>query len=237
MDGLILAAGEGSRLKAAGHGTPKPLVEVGGTPQIARLVNSLGRVGCRAVTCMVRDDAPGVLDLLRRGDGGVPVEAYFCRTASSLHTLVEGLGRMPPGEVLATMVDTVMREGDWMAVARAVEDGLAGGAEAVLAVTPFVDDESGVYVSIDGDRRVRGISDAPIEPVLVTGGVYGFAPTARALAVQAVAEGLHRMRAFLGMLVSHGRCVLAVEVPRIIDLDRPSDLAAANAWLGAHGRR
>jgi hypothetical protein len=39
------------------------------------------------------------------------------------------------------------------------------------------------------------------------------------------------MRAFLKEFVVRGHSVVTVEVPRIIDLDRPSDLAAANAWL------
>jgi CTP:molybdopterin cytidylyltransferase MocA len=41
------------------------------------------------------------------------------------------------------------------------------------------------------------------------------------------------MRGFLKAVVADRRRVVAVEVPRIIDIDRPSDLQHANAWLGA----
>jgi glycosyltransferase A (GT-A) superfamily protein (DUF2064 family) len=44
------------------------------------------------------------------------------------------------------------------------------------------------------------------------------------------------MRAFLKQAVAAGRRVAAVEVPRIIDIDRPSDLQLANAWLAARER-
>jgi hypothetical protein len=41
------------------------------------------------------------------------------------------------------------------------------------------------------------------------------------------------MRAFLTQQVADGRRVAAVDVARIIDIDRPSDLQHANAWLAA----
>ncbi len=70
----------------------------------------------------------------------------------------------------------------------------------------------------------------------MTGGVYGLSEAARLAAAGAVARGVHKMRAFLKALVVEGRRVAAVEVPRIIDIDRPSDLQTANAWLAARER-
>jgi len=42
---------------------------------------------------------------------------------------------------------------------------------------------------------------------------------------------VHKMRRFLAGVVADGGRVGVVEVPRIIDIDRPSDLQTANAWL------
>src|SRR2546430_16646603 len=56
---------------------------------------------------------------------------------------------------------------------------LEEGAELVLAVTPYVDDESPVYVSRRGDGDVRAVSDEPVVPVCVTGGAYGLSAAAR----------------------------------------------------------
>ena len=55
----------------------------------------------------------------------------------------------------------------------------------------------------------------------------------RGAAAEAVAGGANRMRGFLKAVVAAGRRVAAVEVPRIIDIDRPTDLQHANAWLAA----
>src|SRR5207253_9674650 len=85
----------------------------------------------------------------------------------------------------------------------------------------------------DGGDDGRGLSDEPVHPPCVTGGVYGLSPGIRSAAAEAVSAGGHRMRGFLKAVVAGGRRVAAVAVPRIIDIDRLSDLQHANAWLGA----
>ena len=226
MQGLILAGGRGSRLAADGVETPKALVEVAGRPQLVNLIETFAELGCDSITCMVRDDIP--VDLPG------PAVVRTCRTPSSLHTLVAGLAVVPPGPVFCAMVDTVMPAADWRRVYRSVTERLAEGAAAALAVTPFVDDELPLYVTRDAHGFATAILDTPPvgAPPLVTGGVYGLSPVARRLASVAVAS-LHRMRAFLRLLVELRTAVATVEVPRIIDLDHKSDLEAAERWLAA----
>jgi len=233
LHGLVLAGGEGSRL--AGGGVPKPLVRVAGRPQLTHLIETLAGLGCPSVTCLVRDEFGAAVADVERRRWAVPVRFHACHTPSSLHTLAEGFTRLPAGAAFVTMVDTVMRPQDWRDLYAAARARLEAGSDAVLAVTPFVDDEAALYVSADAGGRVRRLSATPLEPVSVTGGVYAFAAGVRPLAAEAVADGVVRMRNFLARLVDRGLTVTAVSVPRIIDLDRPSDLEAANAWLGEHG--
>lgn len=228
--GLILAGGDGSRLAADGVATPKALVPVAGRPQILNLIEILDQLGCESITCMVREgvrvEAPG----------SVIVRA--CRTPSSLHTLVAGLAIVPPGPVFCTMVDTVMPLEDWRLVYAGVTEQLHTGSFAVLAVTPFVDDERPVYVGRDAAGRAMDIGDSPLNgarPVVVTGGVYGFSPGARRLASVAVTSA-NRMRAFLKLLIAVRAPITTVEVAKIIDLDHKRDLEAAERWLQANAR-
>jgi NDP-sugar pyrophosphorylase family protein len=244
VHGLILAGGEGSRLAAGGIAVPKPLVEVAGQPQIVRLLETFAQLGCASVTCAVRADVPAVRRELDGRRFQAPLRVVECRTPSSLHTLVEGLRAVPAGPVFCSMVDTVMRPADWREVYRATERHLREGADMVLVVTPYVDDESPVYVARKtggvglAERDVAGVSDEPLgpPPPFVTGGVYGLSAAARRAAAEAVAGGVHKMRGFLKAMVAQGRRVAAVEVPRVIDIDRPSDLDTANAWLSARER-
>ena len=227
MQGLILAGGRGSRLAADGVEAPKALVEVGGRPQIVNLIDTFTELGCASITCMVREGI--TVDVPK------PTVVRTCRTPSSLHTLVAGLAIVPPGPVFCAMVDTVMPAADWHRVHRGVTERLANRSIAVLAVTPFVDDELPLYVTRNAEGLATAILDTPPSsagPLLVTGGVYGLSPEARRLATVAVAS-LHRMRAFLRLLVELGVPVATVEVPRIIDLDHKRDLDAAERWLTA----
>jgi NDP-sugar pyrophosphorylase family protein len=233
MHGLILAGGEGARLTAEGIEVPKPLVRVGGEPLVVRLLTVLASVGCETLTCMVRADFTAVFRLLEGREFGRPLEVRPCLTPSSMHTLAEGLQAVPAGPVFCTMVDTVMPAADWHDVYAATARGLAEGADAMLAVTPFVDDESPLYVGTDGAGFVRAVSDDPLAPARVTGGVYGFSTTARQGAAEAVRQGVQRMRGFLKWLVARGSRIGTITVPRIIDIDHESDLRLANAWLGS----
>jgi NDP-sugar pyrophosphorylase family protein len=233
MHGLILAGGEGARLTAEGVGVPKPLVQLGGEPLVVRLLVRLASLGCETLTCMVRADFTTVFRLLDGRAFGRPLEVRPCLTPSSMHTLVEGLQAVPAGPVFCTMVDTVMPAASWHDVYAAAMRGLDEGADAMLAVTPFVDDESPLYVSTDGAGFVRAVSDDPLIPTQVTGGVYGFGTVARQAAAQAAEQGVQRMRGFLKWMVAKGSRVGTIAVPRIIDIDHQSDLRLANAWLGS----
>ena len=241
MHGLILAGGEGSRLAADGVTTPKALVSVGGRPQLEGLVARFAALGCGSITCLVHAAvAPGVDDAaLGAAAGAVPVRVVPCQTPSSLHTLVAGLAAVPAGPVFASMVDTVMAPGDWRLVYGAAGKALAAGADALLALTPDpADDDAPLRVRVEGGRvtRVGGpATDYPERPVLITGGVYAFAPAARARAAALAAAGGERMRAFLAALVGGGAEVRAAVVARILDVDHRRDLDAANAYAAEWG--
>jgi NDP-sugar pyrophosphorylase family protein len=231
VHGLILAGGLGSRLAAEGVTVPKAVVPVARRPQIAHLFSVFQRLQLSPIVAMVRADISRALMLAQ--ESALPHGRVVpCLTPSSLHTLALGLDQLPEGPVFCSMVDTVMREVDWEAVHRGAVHRLAEGADAVLAVTPFVDDERALFVERETDLRVRALLDTPTTPTCVTGGVYGFGPRARATAPAAVAEGATSMRAYLRALLARGLRVDTVEIARIIDLDRRADLEQAERWLG-----
>jgi len=233
MHGLVLAGGEGSRLAAEGVPTPKPLLEVAGQPLIVTLLRTFERLGCQSLTCMVRTGFPAVVQALESAHFEAPFILRTCTTPSSAHTLVAGLQAVPEGPVFCSMVDTVMRPRDWTAVYQRTRESLADGADAVLVVTPFVHDESPLYVARDREGWARSLGSTPGGDARVSGGVYGFGPAARAAARDALADGVQRMRGFLQRLIADGARVATVEVPQIIDLDRRSDWDLANTWMSS----
>jgi NDP-sugar pyrophosphorylase family protein len=227
MHGLILAGGEGSRLAASGVTAPKAIVPVGGRPQIGRLVTTARRLGCDTITCAVRDDlAATVHDTL----ADLSVRIFAVRTPTSLHTLEAALRTVPNGRVFCTLVDTVMPEADWDVAHAQALALLDQGADAVVAVTPFVADESPLWVDVSGDGVVRAFGRQGTTP-LVTGGVYWLSHRARGVATEAVSAGVNRLRGYLARLVDSGCRVETVVVPRIVDLDTDADLRLAAALV------
>jgi NDP-sugar pyrophosphorylase family protein len=234
FQGLVLAGGEGSRMRADGVAETKALVPIRGRPQAQLVLEALAAVGCETLTCAARDDAPGLLAALATWRFAVPFRAVPCRTPTSLHTFVTGLHAAPPGPVLCSMVDTVMHSDDWQLVARQAAARLAEGALVVLAVTSFVNDKSGLYVTRADTGDVVAFEQVPGAAPCVTGGVYALGPAVRPLADEALGLGVSRMRGFLDWLVRQRQVrVATIDVPRIIDLDRAADLSLANAWLAS----
>ncbi len=227
MHGLILAGGTGSRLAANGVAEPKPMVRIGGVPQVVRLADTLHHLGCASVTCLVHEQFPQTAAALETGL--FPVTTLFCNTPSSLHTLALGLQAIAPGPVLCTLVDTVMPWPDWSRMASSAARQLARGAQLVIAVTRYAgDDDRPLFVEPGRPPRVRRITEQP-GSTLVTGGVYALSGVARTDVATALADGLVRLRAWL-MRFAAAHDVRAVIVPRIFNVDRRTDLEAAEAW-------
>ncbi len=233
MHGLILAGGEGSRLAADGVVAPKAAVRVAGRSQIVRLAETFDALGCESVTCMIRATFPDVIHTMQYDvqlSRGRP-RVIACQTPSSLHTLVEGMAHIPPGPVFCSMVDTVMPARDWERVSEKAGRRIGEGADAVLVVTPYVDDERPLWVERGADEYALRIGGAAVTPPCVTGGVYVFGPRARGAAIRVWREGGSRMRYFLAALIEQNARVATIEVAQIVDLDHKRDIDTADALL------
>ena len=235
MHALILAGGEGSRLRSDGVRMPKPFVELAGRPLLLRLGDCLRALGCESVTALVRESALDRAGPHLHLDASNAMRIVACDTPSSLHTLASGLETVPPGPLLCAMVDTVMRPTDWQELFARGDQLLRRGADACVAVTPYIDDERPLYVARHPAGAVAAFQESASVPALVTGGVYFLSSRIRSLVPRVLALGIARMREFLRWLVEHGYRIETAEVPRIVDLDRGRDLALAAAWLSGPG--
>jgi hypothetical protein len=232
IHGIVLAGGEGSYPVSSGRMMPGPFLEEGADSMLARTVAILDDLGISTLTCLVREEHAGAAT----ARVGERARILPCATLGSLHTLALGFAAVPPGPVFCARVSAVMREEDWRRVFAVTAADLAAGADAVLAVTPFADDERALYVERGPRGCVERISDAPIDPVCVAGGVYGFGDEARVLAADLVGRGRSRIRSLLGLMVKLGLDVTSTLVEKIVDVDRCSDRDAARVLLPGEGR-
>jgi hypothetical protein len=91
---------------------------------------------------------------------------------------------------------------------------------SVLAVTPFVADESPLWVDVDADGRIRRLGQPS---GLVTAGIYMVSERVRTMS----APTLDRLRDYLAWLVLGGESLYAEAIDTVVDVDRASDVALA----------
>lgn len=221
LAGGIIAAGQGSRLTRDGLTMPKPIVPVAGVPLIERVVTNFAQVGITHLHIIFNEAGRECAAFVQERFPKLDIHCIVKTTRSSYESFWE-VGRcLGPGRSLISTVDWVCPE---LAFRRFVDRALRlSEASAVLAVTPYVDDEKPLWVTLDPSGRVTGIGGASGE--VVTAGLYLVSGTIFAQAPPPCM--LERLRDFLAWLVSRGDPVYGVVIDRVIDVDRAEDLRMA----------
>jgi NDP-sugar pyrophosphorylase family protein len=223
----IIAAGDGSRLRAGGFAMPKPLVPVAGVPLIESAITNFLAAGVTSLVIIVNDDGRACVERVRMRFPGVDVDFIVKTTVSSLESFFEVNRRLEPGRALISTVDAWCRPADFTRFVEAARTRPAGAS--VLAVTPFVADEKPVWVSVDGAGRITDLGGP--SGMQVTAGIYMLSERARAASPPA----LGRLREFLRWLLEHGETMYAETIETVVDVDCASDIALAEA-LAVAGR-
>jgi NDP-sugar pyrophosphorylase family protein len=217
--GGIIAAGEGSRLRASGFAMPKPLVPVGGVPLLARVVDNFRAAGITSLVMIVNEGDVACRDWVRQRFPDLDLDVIVKTTASSLESFREVSRRLDGARAIVSTVDAWCRPADFT---RFVAAALRRPADAsVLAVTPLVADERPLWATVDAAGRVREIG-GPIG-THVTAGMYLLSPAARL----ATPPPLGRLREFLAWLLAHGEPFYAETIEQVVDVDRACDVVMA----------
>ena len=236
MNYAIIAAGEGSRLAQEGVARPKPLVLLNGEPMIGRLIHMFVRRHAESISVIVNEQMTEVQDYLRSLSLPVPLHLVVKSTPSSMHSFAELSRVLPEGKFCLTTVDTIFRESDFARYIDAFESDTSH--DGMWAVTPFVDDEKPLWVTVDDKMDITAFLDANPDgrAHLVSGGVY--AMTHRALPVlhACLEEGVSRMRNFQRKLSAAGLRLQAYSIDKIIDVDHAGDIATAEEFIKTDNR-
>ncbi len=227
--GAVIAAGEGSRLKSLG--VPKPMVEVAGVPLIEHVLGNFEAAGIESAAVIFNEAERGVAALVRARFRRLVSTVVVKSTRSSLESFREMLAEAPPGRLLVSTVDAYCPREEFIRFVERARDLPA--RSTVLGVTRFVDDEKPLWVTTSGSGRVTVVGGASGDAV--TAGIYVFPERVRAMRIP---NELGRLRDFLAWLAKSGEEIHAVEIPKVVDVDRVEDLAEAQALaaLGIRGR-
>jgi NDP-sugar pyrophosphorylase family protein len=214
----VIAAGEGSRLKA--FGVPKPLVPVAGEPLIAHVLGNFEAAGVASAAVIFNEAGKAATTLVQERFGQLVSKIVVKSTHSSLESFREILEAAPPGRLLVSTVDAFCRREDFVRFVRRAEEKPSGAT--ILGVTRYVHDEKPLWVTISRSGRVTFVGGASGDAV--TAGIYVFPEKVRTLGIPA---SLGRLREFLAWLAKSGEPVEAIEIGKVVDVDRAEDLAEA----------
>ncbi len=230
MKAGIIAAGEGSRLKSEGIAMPKPLVPVGGTPLIERLIGSFQRAGIEEIVCIINAESIEVKDFIEGRDFGIPIKFVVKTTPSSMHSFFALAPFLQGGPFLLSTVDPIFLEDEFRSYLRYA--GEHPEMDGILAITNFVDDENPLYVELGADQQILGFSKIE-RTSWVTGGLYILSHRVFREIDTVLARKIERLRNFLGHLVANGYRLGAFPFSKIVDVDHRQDIDAAEAFLRA----
>lgn len=227
----IIAAGEGSRLKQEGIDTPKPLVTLNGVPMIARLIKTFANQGAQQVHVIINSKAPQLGSYLQETDFGIPIKLLIQDTPSSLHSFHALVEANPDWEnCCLTTTDTIFKESEFETYIK--QFNTHTDCDAYMAITPFIDDESPLYVNTDNNLNITAFADdRSADTAYVSGGIYGLRKRALTSVNTSVASGNSRMRNYQRALLSLNLRVQGHVFQKIVDVDHIQDRATAEAFI------
>ncbi|MDT3695876.1 MAG: sugar phosphate nucleotidyltransferase [Ignavibacterium sp.] len=228
LDFGIIAAGEGSRLKAEGIQPSKPMISIYGKPLIQWIIESALSCGINKINCIINENSKDLKLYLNEYDSSHKINLLVKDTISSFHSLKEVSKYLTPPFLIAA-TDSIFRENEFKSF---IEFGMnVSNADVIVASTDFIDDEKPLYIKLDEDGSVVDFYDTAENFEFVTGGLYLFRKEIRKEIKEAIEADTNRLRNFLRFLIKKGFRIQTFRFSKIIDVDHISDIKAAESYL------
>ena len=223
MQTVILAAGEGTRMRPLTATVPKPMLPVADRPLCGHTADAAIAAGASELVFVVGYEGDAVREHFGESYRGVPVQyATQAEQLGTAHAVEQALPHVV-GDFVVLNGDDLYDEA---AIRSLLEDGPALGAYRVDDPRPY-----GVFSIEDG--RLVDVVEKPDDPPSdrVNVGAYHF-PAAAAdwlEEVEVSERGEYEITDVVERLVAE-RDVRAVPVERWLGVGRPWELLAANEW-------
>ena len=220
-EALIMAGGQGARLRPFTTSVPKPLLMVGESPILEIIIRHLVRSGVSRITLAVNYLSEKIRAYFQDGrNHGVELRYIEEREALGTAGALRLLSPPESGSVLMMNADLLT---DLNVRALADAHALSGAALTIGLVPHRVEIPYGV-VHTEG-TTVRGIAEKPTHAVWINGGIYALGPDALA----AVSDrGAMDMPALIEKLLAAGSAVTAFPMrERWLDIGQLQDYQRA----------
>ena len=222
MQTVLLAAGEGTRMRPLTASLPKPMLPVADRPLVCHTADAAVEAGTEELIFVVGYEAEVVRSYFGEEYRGVPVNYAVQTEQEGTADAVRAAREHIEDDFCVLNGDDLY---DHEAIAALFDS--APGVGAYRAENPS---NYGV-LTVESDR-VTGITEKPEDPAadLVNAGAYAFPTEARAwLAVEKSERGEREITDVLARVVAEHNTTYT-EIDRWLDVGRPWELLAANEW-------
>ncbi|WP_276250768.1 bifunctional sugar-1-phosphate nucleotidylyltransferase/acetyltransferase [Haloarcula rara] len=230
MQAVVLAAGEGTRMRPLTKNTPKPMLPVADRPLVAHTADTAIEAGAEELIFVVGYEADAVREFFGDSYGGVPVEFAVQEEQLGTADAVDAAREYLDGPFAVLNGDNLYDEASLSALFDAAPS---------IAAYQVPDPSNYGVLSTEGDR-VTAIIEKPADPPtqLANAGAYVFPAEAREWLDVEMSERGEREITDVVTQVIEAYDVTAVEVDRWLDVGRPWELLEANEWkVGELDRR
>jgi len=225
IKGGIIAAGLGERFQNRGVATPKALLSVAGQTLLERTLAQFCEAGIRDLTLIFNEThGPLCIRFIEEHFPDLKPDIIVKTTKSSFESFCEVSARIGAGPLLMTTIDSIYHPATLSKLLRRVETFPPGAT--VLGLTSFIDDEKPLYAQVAADWKIRSLGET--RSAWVTSGVYWFPDRPRGLD-----KSYPALRGFLADLIQRGLPVYGFDLGHSVDVDRPEDLTAAEAFVSS----
>ncbi len=222
MKAVVLAAGEGTRIRPLSAALPKPMLPVADRPLVAHTVDAAIDAGAEEVVLVIGYEAGAVREYFGETYRGVPIAYAVQAERAGTADAVDAASAHLDGPFVVLNGDNLYEPA---AIAR-----LFSAAPAICAIE--VEDPSNYGVLTVADGAVTGIVEKPADPptTLANAGAYAFPAEARKwLDVPPSERGEREITDVVARTIETCE-VTPVTLERWMDVGRPWELLAANEW-------
>ena len=241
---VLLAAGRGERLGDLTANTPKPLLDIAGSPLISHIVDALVGAGLAhfiVVTGYLSDQIEGWAKLYQRENPGIKITTGRQRelngTGGAMVAAKPHLAGQP--RFVFGWGDILMDRANYP---RFIHHARNDEYDLMLAVNRVKDPFRGAAVYVDAHMTVERLEEKPAQGTAKTewnnAGLFAtgqiiFDYIAR---LEPSARGELELPGAISQMIADGRVVRAVDIRGFwSDVGMPEDLEAARAWFNQKG--
>jgi len=237
MKAVILAAGEGLRLRPLTLTRPKHMIPIGGKPILEHCLNAIRAYGIREVVLVVHYMANVIENYFGSGDKfGLKIDYAYQKEILGTGNAINAAESYVQEDFLLVYGDLLFTE---ETIKKVAETHSKKKPAATLAVVPVNRPEYYGIVELGEENKVKRIIEKPkpkeAPTHLANAGIYAFTTEIfeEAKKISTSSRGEWEITDAIENLLKKGRPVYAAEISKDnwFDIGRPWDLLEANHWV------